>query len=84
MGPEARWPDGTPVQNPFKPGSFRWSLVAQWGYWEDDTVRQMAEVMSMQPQNVRKAILEVRRKTKWLPPVRRGEMGRPPKVEYQA
>ena len=71
MDPRARRPDGTPVGNPFRPGSFRWSLIAEWGFWEDDTVAVMAEIMDMVPHNVRQAICDVRRKTGWRLPVRR-------------
>ncbi len=78
MDPRACWPDGTPVGNPFRPGSFRWSLIAQWEYWEDDTVKGMAEIMDMAEQNIRDAIGEVFRKTGWRPPVKRSQAGRAP------
>lgn len=69
MDPRARWPDGTPVENPFRPGSFRWSLVAEWWFWEGDTVAVMAEIMDVSDQAVRKAIFDVCQKTGWKPPV---------------
>lgn len=73
MDPRARWPDGTPVENPFRKGSFRWSLIAEWWFWEGDTVAVMAEIMNMKPQNIRDAIGNVFRRTGWNPIVKGGK-----------
>lgn len=75
MDPRARWPDGTPVVNPFRPGSFRWSLIAEWWFWEGDTVAVMAEIMGIKPHLVRQAIWEVHKKTGWKPIFRRAYSG---------
>lgn len=76
MDPRARWPDGTPVGNPFRPGSFRWSLITEWGLWEDLTRKQMAEVMDVSTQYVGQEIMAVARITNWTPPVPEGQAGK--------
>lgn len=76
MDPRARWPDGTPVANPFRPRSFRWSLIAEWEFWEDLTRNQIAEVMDYSTQSVGQAIQDVTRMTNWTPLVKKGRMGR--------
>ena len=70
VDPRARWPDGTLVDNPFRRGSFRWSLIAEWWYWEDDTAAVMAEIMCMTRRAVYMALRAVRDATGWQPPYR--------------
>lgn len=75
VDPRARWPDGTLVENPFRPGSFRWSLIAEWWFWEDDTREVIAEIMGITVQGVSDARKEIKAKTGWGPPIKRKDLG---------
>lgn len=59
------------VNNPFKPSTVAWKLLED--DWSDLTVRQIAEVLDVQPDTVHRAIRAIRKETGYEVPHKVGE-----------
>ena len=61
-------------ENPYEKGSLSWNLME--GDWSDLTVRQIAEVLDVQPSSIYGALKRIQRRTGYVVPHKDGNQGK--------